>query len=190
VSSFLNSIFDSSPLHIPCEIKSDSESERHHHGSPKVRRTPDLTPELYPAYIPLIITRKQAQAQAQGARTNRAPPSNSTSTSAPPNKSISGVCDAISRMWSGWTGCDNQAATNGSASHQPYQSDPTDCKACREWHVPCDHTRPQCDHCYQQQLLCFYTNPNQPKPKPKTKKVVHFDSVPRIREPTPRKRLN
>jgi hypothetical protein len=47
---------------------------------------------------------------------------------------------------------------------QPCQSDSLDCKACRELNVLCDHARPQCSQCYQQQTLCFYVSPRQ-RPK-------------------------
>lgn len=52
---------------------------------------------------------------------------------------------------------------------QPYASASLDCKACREWNVPCDHARPQCEHCYEQQILCFYVSPS-PKPKRKARR--------------------
>lgn len=44
---------------------------------------------------------------------------------------------------------------------QPYPSNSLDCKACREWNVNCNHSWPQCEHCYQQQILCFYVGPRQ-----------------------------
>lgn len=59
---------------------------------------------------------------------------------------------------------------------QPYPSNSLDCKACREWHVACDHSRPQCEHCYQQQILCFYVSPNQ-KPIRKAKRLETSELV-------------
>lgn len=44
---------------------------------------------------------------------------------------------------------------------QPCQSNSLDCKSCRDLDVLCDHTRPQCTHCYQQQTLCFYVSSKQ-----------------------------
>lgn len=44
---------------------------------------------------------------------------------------------------------------------QPLQDNLLDCKVCRESDAFCDHSRPQCSHCYQQQTLCFYVTPGQ-----------------------------
>lgn len=81
------------------------------------------------------------------------------------------ICGRISQwLWSGWWGTGCEPASNPHATRQPYQKDPLDCKACREWGVACDHTRPQCAHCYDQQILCFYVNRNE-KVKRKAKPV-------------------
>jgi hypothetical protein len=56
---------------------------------------------------------------------------------------------------------------------QPHQSDSLNCKACREWKVICDRSRPQCGHCYEQQLLCFYAGSNQ-KPMSRAKRSEIF----------------
>lgn len=95
----------------------------------------------------------------------------------------SGVCGRISQwLWSGWggTGCEPAPA-------QPYQPDPLGCKACREWRVACDHTRPQCAHCYEQQILCFYVSPTA---KPKRKTAVEAPILRPVRPPDARSRQN
>ncbi|KKK15763.1 hypothetical protein P175DRAFT_0528085 [Aspergillus ochraceoroseus IBT 24754] len=33
------------------------------------------------------------------------------------------------------------------------------CRACKAWGVACDLQKPQCAHCVDQQLLCFYVAP-------------------------------
>ncbi|KAJ5432151.1 uncharacterized protein N7458_011307 [Penicillium daleae] len=64
-----------------------------------------------------------------------------------------------------------QSASRPQLHIQPYASASLDCKACREWNVVCDHARPQCEHCYEQQILCFYVNPGQ-KPNHKARRRV------------------
>lgn len=82
-----------------------------------------------------------------------------------------GICGRITQwLWSNNVGGHDQNPALQTHAPQPYQSDPLGCKACREWKVACDHARPQCDHCYQQQLLCFYVKPSPPKIKRKTKR--------------------
>lgn len=49
---------------------------------------------------------------------------------------------------------------------QPFQGVSLDCTVCRELNALCDHARPQCSRCYQQQTLCFYVGPGQ---RPKSK---------------------
>ncbi|KAJ5102509.1 transcriptional regulator family: Fungal Specific TF [Penicillium argentinense] len=93
-----------------------------------------------------------------------------------------GICGRLSHwLWPGWWGnsCDAPSQPSPRSTRQPY-----DCKACREWHVECDHARPQCAHCYQQQLLCFYVDPavkRKPKPKQNT-------TVPTLRPVVPSER--
>lgn len=96
-----------------------------------------------------------------------------------------GICARIAQwLWpGGWVpSCESQglgSAGSGTSSQQsasrpqlhiqPYASASLDCKACREWNVVCDHARPQCEHCYEQQILCFYVSPSQ-KPKRKARR--------------------
>lgn len=85
-----------------------------------------------------------------------------------------GLCTRLSQylwptLWG--SGCDS-ASKHAPTPPQPrrHHPDPLDCKACREHKVDCDHTRPQCGHCFQEQLLCFYVNPvTKPRPRPKRK---------------------
>lgn len=96
-----------------------------------------------------------------------------------------GICTRIAQwLWPGGWGpsCESpglgpasagansqQSASRPQLQIQPYASASLDCKACREWNVVCDHTRPQCEHCYEQQILCFYVSPS-PKPKQKARR--------------------
>ncbi|CRL18027.1 Fungal transcriptional regulatory protein, N-terminal [Penicillium camemberti] len=81
-----------------------------------------------------------------------------------------GLCGRISRwLWSGWRGT---AFEDPPDLQKPYQLNPGDCKACREQRTACDHTRPQCSHCWSQQLLCFYVDPEQKKQKGHRKPTV------------------
>ncbi|KAJ5179949.1 hypothetical protein N7492_003159 [Penicillium capsulatum] len=97
------------------------------------------------------------------------------------------VCGRISHwLWSGWwgTGCE---PVSSPSTTQPYEPDPLDCKACREWNVACDHTRPQCAHCYEQQILCFYVKPTH---KPKVKATpVEVPILRPVRPPDARSRV-
>lgn len=79
-----------------------------------------------------------------------------------------GICDRLSHwLWPTWWGSPCELPASPRPIRQPYD----DCKACREWHVDCDHARPQCSHCCQEQLLCFYVDPTtKPKPRPKIKR--------------------
>ncbi|CAG8891991.1 unnamed protein product [Penicillium egyptiacum] len=81
------------------------------------------------------------------------------------------LCGRISQwLWSGWRGTAFEAASPDLP--KPYQPNPADCKACREHHTACDHTKPQCSHCWSQQLLCFYVEPIQKKRKDHRKATV------------------
>jgi hypothetical protein len=140
-----------------------------------VSRFVNVDPGIQPrenAYPHLLFSKQPA---------SDTPRHSSKSNTLPP--AIPQIYNRISQwMLSGWWGsCEPKP---GTASRQ-YQSDPTACKGCREWQVPCDHTKPQCQHCYEQQILCFYVDPN---PKRKTYRPPLTD-VPRIRVPTPRRRL-
>ncbi|KAI2713937.1 transcriptional regulator family: Fungal Specific TF [Penicillium roqueforti] len=76
----------------------------------------------------------------------------------------SGLCGRVSQwLWSGWRGTAFEGASPD--LQKPYQLNHGDCKACREQHTTCDHTRPQCSHCWSQQLLCFYVDPKRRKQK-------------------------
>ena len=84
-----------------------------------------------------------------------------------------GICERLSDwLWPTQWGHPCETPTPSCSTRQPY----ADCKACREWHVDCDHARPQCSHCTQEQLLCFYVdptaNPKMRKRKPKPKVPV------------------
>ncbi|CAL5868028.1 uncharacterized protein PFLUO_LOCUS2251 [Penicillium psychrofluorescens] len=92
---------------------------------------------------------------------------NNTYTSVPAPVA-QGICGHICQwLWSGWRGT---AFEDPPVNHDPPRrapnraNSPADCKACREWQVPCDQAHPQCSHCWQQQILCFYVTP---KVKPK-----------------------
>ncbi|CAI7647094.1 unnamed protein product [Penicillium pancosmium] len=77
----------------------------------------------------------------------------------------SGICGRLSHwLWPTWWGPPCEPSTTPRPTRQPYN----DCKACREWHIVCDHAKPQCSHCCQEQLLCFYVDPTA-KPKIKRK---------------------
>ncbi|KAJ5369698.1 uncharacterized protein N7496_005790 [Penicillium cataractarum] len=98
-------------------------------------------------------------------------------TTAQPPAISRGICGRIAQwLWPGGWGpsCEptglgsvgsgtssQQSASRPQLHIQPYASASLDCKACREWNVVCDHARPQCEHCYEQQILCFYVNPGQ-----------------------------
>ncbi|KAJ5160922.1 uncharacterized protein N7482_007926 [Penicillium canariense] len=94
-----------------------------------------------------------------------------------------GICSRIAQwLWpDGWghsgeppslfAGTRSQQSASRPPLHiQSYASASLDCMACREWNVACDHSRPQCEHCYQQQILCFYVSPKQ-MPKRKARRV-------------------
>ncbi|KAJ6114013.1 transcriptional regulator family: Fungal Specific TF [Penicillium sp. IBT 18751x] len=102
------------------------------------------------------------------------PRSDNSAKSRRPIEPISrGICARLSKwLWPSLWGCETARAPT------PTYIDSPGCKACREWHVACDHAKPQCSHCYQQQLLCFYVNPDSPK-------LQHrLAAVPQLRAPS------
>lgn len=94
-----------------------------------------------------------------------------------------GLCGRISRwLWSGWRGTAFEAPPD---LQKPYQLNPGDCKACREQRTACDQTRPQCSHCWSQQLLCFYVDPKQKKQRSHRKPTVReVETVSRLTKDT------
>lgn len=83
-----------------------------------------------------------------------------------------GLCGSISQwLWTGWRGTAIEGTRSPHLAQKSYQINPGDCKTCREHHITCDHARPQCSHCWSQQLLCFYVEP-KPKRHRKTKSTV------------------
>lgn len=90
-----------------------------------------------------------------------------------------GLCGRIAQwLWSGWRGTAFEPASPD--LRKPYQPNPGDCKACREHRTACDHTRPQCSHCWSQQLLCFYVEPKQKKRNLHKATVSEVETVPRL----------
>lgn len=117
------------------------------------------------------VTSAHPISRSSRAESSRAQPSPKINPTSAQSVISRNVCGRVSQwLWSGWWGSGCEPAPNPHATRQPYQKDPLDCKACREWGVACDHTHPQCAHCYDQQILCFYVNPNQ-KVKRKAKPV-------------------
>lgn len=98
---------------------------------------------------------------------------NSRTSNQSPIQPISrGLCARLSQwLWPSLWGCETARPPT-----QTY-TDSLGCKACGEWHVACDHAKPQCSHCYQQQILCFYVNTNPPK------RHKRLDSVPQLGPP-------
>ncbi|KAJ6155200.1 hypothetical protein N7470_005766 [Penicillium chermesinum] len=88
-------------------------------------------------------------------------------------------------LWPAWWGPQSKQLQAGLC--QPYLSQPGDCKACRDWGVHCDRSRPQCGHCYDEQILCFYVGQPIIKPKSPRSGRSGANPVPAIREPRPRR---
>lgn len=150
-----------------------------------------------PGYQSPTLRQNKAVAQPRPQPTRdgatRGPRARTAVTAQPPAISR-GICARIAQwLWPGEWGpsCEStglgsaQCAGSGTSSHQsasasasalrpqlhvqPAASASLDCKACREWNVVCDHARPQCEHCYEQQILCFYVSPSQ-NPKRKARR--------------------
>jgi hypothetical protein len=138
------------------------------------------------------LVRNKAVAQPTRDGATRGPRVKTAVTAQPPAISR-GICACIAQwLWpaGGWgpscestglgsaqcvgPGTSSRQSASASASRpqlhiQPAASASLDCKACREWNVVCDHARPQCEHCYEQQILCFYVSPSQ-NPKRKARR--------------------
>ncbi|KAJ5668687.1 hypothetical protein N7462_009757 [Penicillium macrosclerotiorum] len=127
---------------------------------------------------PSIVRRSPALEEAQ----IKAPAQTGTSVSgsAQPAAISRGICSRLSHwLWPRRWGAPCESVVPDSPPRspsrprptlhiQPYDSASLDCKGCREWNVTCDHARPQCGHCYDQQIICFYVSPKQQrKRKPK-----------------------
>lgn len=88
-----------------------------------------------------------------------------------------GICGRVFQwLLSGWRGAAFETCPAPTCSRSTRRTSPPDlndhlgCKACREWHVACDGAWPQCSHCWQQQILCFYVHPRR---KSNSKKAKH-----------------
>jgi hypothetical protein len=134
-----------------------------------------LTSTLFPHHHCLLAILTVCRVQPHGEQ--------STKTTVSVQNSMSwGICGRLSHwlrptLW----GSPCEAPTTPRPTRQPYN----DCKACREWHVVCDHAKPQCSHCCQEQILCFYIDPTA-KPKIKRKPKVDVPILKPIVPPSQR----